>query len=87
MDITVTLTDDEHAILESWLGVGEVQGWIQHALDNKIRQRVDESVLECTYLNPKKLTYEEKLEELGKVVLPTRESRNPLPVMGGIDEK
>jgi len=87
MNIIVTLTQGEFEVLESWLGVGEVQPWIQHALDNKIRQRLDASILECTYLNPKKLTRDEKLEELGKAVLPTRESRSPLPVMGGLNEK
>jgi len=78
MDIIVTITEEEYAVLESWLGVGEIEKWIQHALDNKIRQRIDASILECTYLNPKKLTHDEKLEELGKAELPTRESRDGL---------
>ena len=75
MDITVTITDQEYDILESYLGVGMVQPWLQHALDNKIRQRVDAAVLEYTDKNPKKMSHEQKLNDLSKVTLPTREDR------------
>ena len=76
MDITVTISEEGHAILESWLGVGQVQPWVQHALDNKLRRRIDASIEECTDKNPKKLTQEDKLIELSKVTLPTREERD-----------
>ncbi|GAG77607.1 unnamed protein product, partial [marine sediment metagenome] len=35
--ITLTITKDEKRVLDSWLGVDKIQGWLQHALDNKIR--------------------------------------------------
>jgi hypothetical protein len=76
MDIIVTLTQGEFEILESWLGIGEVQSWIQHALDNKIRQRTDASILECTDRNPNKMNKQAKLELLKGVVLPTRVERD-----------
>jgi len=77
MNIICTLTDEEKKILDSWLGEDKIQEWLQHALDNKIRQRVDASVLEHTDRNPKKLTKEDKITLLKDVVLlPTREDRD-----------
>jgi len=76
MDIIVTLTDKEFEVLESWLGVGAVQPWIQRALDNKIRLRVDASILKHTNLNPQKMTKDDKLTKLSKIELPTREMRD-----------
>ena len=74
--ISVTITDKEFEVLESWLGVGEVQKWIQHALDNKIRQRIDASILEVTDRNPAKLLKETKLALLKNIVLPIKEKRD-----------
>jgi len=76
MDIIVTLTEGEFDILESWLGVGEVQPWIQHALDNKIGQRVDATVEELTEFNANKLNKEQKLNILRGVKLKTRKERD-----------
>jgi hypothetical protein len=76
MDIIVTLTQGEFGILESWLGVGKVKPWIQHALNNKIRQRIDASILECTDRNPKKMDKQAKLKLLKGVILPTRVERD-----------
>jgi len=76
--IQVQIEDLEYDILESWLGVGRVELWLQHALDNKIRQRVDASVFEATDQNPKKLSKETKLVLLAKTKLPTREDRDGL---------
>ena len=76
MNITVTITDQEYEILESYLGVGMVQPWLQHCIDNKCRQRTDAAILEQTNLNPKRLTQEEKITELLKIKLPTRIERD-----------
>lgn len=76
MDIVITIPDEGKRILESWLGVGEIQPWIQHAIDNKLRQRIDASILDETDRNPKKMTQEAKLLALKDVILPSREDRN-----------
>ena len=75
-EITVQIEDKEYEILESWLGVGEVEPWLQHAIDNKARQRTDASIIEHTDRNPKKLSKQEKLDLLKDVQLPTREERD-----------
>jgi len=74
--IQVQIEDLEYEILESWLGVGQVETWLQHAIDNKCRQRTDASVLEHTDRNPKKLNKQTKLDLLKDVQLPSREKRN-----------
>ena len=79
MDIICTLTDEENKVLESWLGVGQSQPWLQHALDNKLRQRLDATIIEVTDKNPAKLIQEDKLLALKDVVLPTKEERDPTP--------
>jgi len=76
--IQVQITDLEYEILESWLGVGQVEAWLQHAIDNKVRQRTDASVLEHTDRNPKKLNKQTKLDLLKDVQLPSREERDQL---------
>ena len=76
MNITCILTEDEKKVLDSWLGVDKIQAWLQHALNNKIRQRIDASVLEVTDRNPSKLTKEEKFALLKDIVLPIREERD-----------
>jgi len=62
----------------AWLGVGQIKAWLQHAIDNKIRQRTDASVLEHTDRNPKKLSKEDKLILLKNVTLPTKEERGQI---------
>jgi len=74
--IQVQIEDLEYDILESWLGEGQVEVWLQHAIDNKCRQRIDASVVEHTDRNPKKMGREAKLALLADVKLPTREQRN-----------
>lgn len=74
--ISVTITNKEFEVLESWLGIGKVQGWIQHALNNKARQRVDATILEVTDRNPKKLDKNTKLLLLESIKLKTREERS-----------
>lgn len=76
MEITATISDEGQRILESWLGIGQIQPWLQHALNNKLRRRIDASVLEHTDKNPKKITDAEKLLALKDVALPTREERD-----------
>ena len=76
MDITITISDEGKRVLESWLGVGEIQPWLQHAIDNKLRQRLDASIVASTNLNPKKLTAEQKIAELSAIALPTRVDRD-----------
>ena len=76
MDITVTIPDEGKRILESWLGVGQIQPWVQHAINNKLRQRIDASMLEETDKNPKKLKEDNKLLILKDIKLPTREERD-----------
>lgn len=76
MNITVTIPDEGQRILESWLGVGEIQAWIQHAINNKLRQRIDASVLEETDKNPQKLEEVAKLLLLKNITLPTKEERD-----------
>ena len=76
MDITVTISDEGFKVLESWLGVGQVQPWVQHAIDNKLRQRVDASIEEHTTHNPSKLTEVDKLLILKDIELPTRIERD-----------
>ena len=79
MDILCTITDEENKVLESWLGVGQSQPWLQHALDNKLRQRLDATIIEVTDKNPAKLSQEDKLLALKDVVLPTKNERDPTP--------
>jgi len=74
--IQVQIEDLEYDILESWLGVGQVETWLQHAIDNKCRQRTDASIIEHTDRNPKKLSKQERLDLLKDVQLPTREERD-----------
>jgi len=76
MNITVTIEPKEFEILESWLGVGQVEVWVQNAIDNKCRQRVDASILEHTDRNPAKLDKQSKLDLLKDVILPTKEERD-----------
>jgi len=73
MNITCTITEEEKNILESYLGVGKIQPWLQHCLDNKIRQRLDAAINEYTAFNPKKMTKEEKLTTLSGIELSQRE--------------
>ena len=79
MDILCTITDEENKVLESWLGVGQIQPWLQHALDNKLRQRLDATIIEVTDKNPAKLSQEDKLLALKDAVLPTKDERDPTP--------
>lgn len=74
--MNIIITDSEKRILDSWLGVDKIQEWLQHALDNKIRQRIDASILESTDRNPKKMDKQTKLDLLATVQLPTRVERN-----------
>lgn len=76
MDVTVTIPDTGKKVLESWLGIGEIQSWLQYAIDNKLRQRIDASILEETDKNPQKLEQVAKLLILKDIVLPTKEKRN-----------
>ena len=84
MDITVTILDDGIKVLESWLGKGKIQTWLQDALDNKLRTRIDASIIECTPFNPNALTIQDKLLKLSKVKLPTREERDAKEVIASI---
>ena len=74
--ITLTITKAENRILDSWLGKDIIQGWLQHALNNKIRQRVDASICECSNLNPSKMNMETKLNILDNVSLPSKQERD-----------
>jgi len=76
--IQVQIKDKEYEILKSWLGEGQVEVWLQHAIDNKCRQRTDASVLEHTDRNPQKLDRQAKLNLLKDVALPSRAERNPV---------
>lgn len=76
MKITLTVTDDEKKVLDSWLGEDKIEAWLQHALDNKIRQRVDASILEATDRNPKKMTKADKFGLLEGYTLPTKKERD-----------
>jgi len=76
MDIIITISENEKKVLDSWLGEDKIQEWLQHALDNKIRQRVDASIMELTDRNPKKMDKQAKLDLLKDVQLPTREERD-----------
>ena len=76
MDIICTITNEENKVLESWLGVGQIQPWLQHAIDNKLRQRLDATIVEVTDKNPAKLSQGDKLLALKDVVLPTKEERD-----------
>jgi len=76
MNITVEIPDEGKRVLESWLGEGQIQPWLQHAINNKLRQRTDASVEESTNLNSKKLEEADKILALKNVVLPTRDERD-----------
>lgn len=76
MDITVTIPDQAEEILESWLGKRQIQPWLQHAINDKLRRRLDATILEYTNLNPQKMTEEEKYKEINKFDLETREKRD-----------
>lgn len=73
MDIIITISDEEKRVLESWLGSEQIQPWLQHAIDNKLRQRIDASILEHTDKNPQKMIQADKLLILKDIILPTRE--------------
>jgi len=76
LNILVTITEDEKRVLDSWLGEDKIQEWLQHALDNKIRQRVDASIMELTDRNPKKMDRQAKLDLLATIQLPIRAERD-----------
>ena len=76
MKVTVIIPDESVRILESWLGVGQIQPWLQNAIDNKLRQRLDASVLEYTDKNSNKMEEADKLLALKDVKLLTREERD-----------
>lgn len=76
MNITVTIPNEGKRVLESWLGVDQIQPWVQQAIDNKLRQRIDASILEHTDKNPKKMTEADKLVVLKDVVSLTRDERD-----------
>lgn len=76
MNIIITITEDERKVLESWLGPGQITSWVQNALNNKIRRRIDASILEVTDRNPKKMSMTAKLALLKHHKLPTREERD-----------
>jgi hypothetical protein len=78
MDIIITISEDKKRILESVMGVDTIQDWLQHAIDNKCRKRIDAYILELTDLNPKKMTEYTKLEKLKKITLPKREEIDQL---------
>jgi hypothetical protein len=73
MDIIITITDREKEILEHFLGEDEIQSWLQHAIDNKLRQRVDASVLQYTDYNPSKMSMEDKMSTLSGIDFPPRD--------------
>lgn len=75
MKVSIELTDIEEKVLNAWLGVDGMKDWIQHVGENKLRQRIDASILEWTNLNPKKMTQENKMIELDKITFPTKEER------------
>lgn len=76
MDIIVTIPDEGKRVIESWLGEGQIQPWVQNAISNKLRQRIDASILEHTDRNPKKMIEADKLLILKDVVLLTRKERD-----------
>lgn len=78
MNIIVTLTEGEREVLDSWLGVGQITPWVQHALNNKIRRRVNASILEMTDKNPEKMSMAAKLALLKEHELSTRKERDNL---------
>lgn len=78
MDIIITIPNDGKRILESWLGEGQIQLWLQHAINNKLRQRIDASILDHTDKNPKKMIEADKLLALKDIKLPTRTERDKL---------
>ena len=67
MDITFTISKEEHDVLESWMGVGAVEGWLQHALDNRIRKLLDHKILTDSDMNPKKMDKVDKLLEIKRI--------------------
>ncbi len=76
MKVTVTIPDDGVKVLDSWLGEDQIEIWVQHAVDNKLRQRTDACILEETDKNPQKMTMTDKLNALKDVTLPTKANRN-----------
>ena len=78
MDIMITISDEGKRILESWLGVDQIHPWLQHVINNKLRQRINASIEAHTDKNPKKMDESDKLLALKDVVLPTREERDEI---------
>ena len=76
--VPITITDEQKRILESWMGKGTIQAWLQNAINEKFRNRVDASIMEHTAYNPKALSIEEKLKILSKIDLPTRQQRDEI---------
>lgn len=71
---SITISDKEDKVLKFWLE--NPQQWLENAFRNKIRQRIDASILEKTNFNPKKMNYDDKLIELEKIILPNKAERN-----------
>lgn len=76
LTISVEIPKKGEKVLKSWLGEDGPELWLQHAIDNKLRQRVDASIIEHTDKNPAKLTLDEKLIILEAIQLPTKEERD-----------
>ena len=79
MDITITISDKAMEVLNSWLGEGGIEDWLNNSVTNKIRRRLNATVLEMTDRNPKKLTRAEKFALLDGLTLPTRAERDGTP--------
>ena len=76
VNITVSIKQKEFEILESWLGVGQVQPWLQHAIDEKCRLRIDASISEHSVFNPSKIDKQAKLDLLKDIKLSSQEERD-----------
>ena len=73
-DITVTMTQEEFDMLEENFGNGATEEYLGKLLANKIMRRVDQSILDLTPYNPKKLNgMTAKLEKLIGITLPVRD--------------
>jgi len=73
---TVEITEEEDKVLRAWLD--DPQKWLEHALRNKLRKRLDGAIVVLTDKNPKKMTHEEKLAELKGKDLNSVKSQNAL---------
>lgn len=78
----IEITAEEEKVLVAVLGNGtEITEWLQHAIKNKARKRMDIMISESTKYDPKKLTDQERKDEIDKLDLSDYRSKQNIVVL------